>query len=93
MIGDRVALLVGLFGVPLLILIGGRRFRHQSPNHRRRFWGATLGHTAGLLASLTATLVPPIWWHGGSWWRDFLVHWSMLVGAAVGVAIAQLMAD
>ena len=45
---DQIALLVGLFAVPLIALKLGNRFRDQTPSKRRFFWGAVIGHTLGM---------------------------------------------
>lgn len=58
---------------------------------RRAFWLTALGHALGLTVSVIAMLAPPIWWAGGWFWRDFAVHWSMLILALVGCAIAFLL--
>ena len=87
---DRIALLIGLFAVPLIALKMGNRFRDQSPPKRRFFWGAVIGHMLGMTVTVIASMFPPIWWEGGTVLRDYLVHWSMLVGSVIGVLAAQL---
>jgi hypothetical protein len=87
MIGERVALLFGLFIAPLILLYLGQRLRERSERARRRFWGGVIGHVAGMLVATVAMLAPPIWWAGGSFARDFAVHWSMLIGFALGLLI------
>jgi len=89
MMGERVALLIGLIVIPVLLLMAGHRFRDRTPRQRSLFWGALLGHTTGLLLTVTLTMLPPIWWHGGPMWRDFLVHFSMLIGTVAGTALAM----
>lgn len=84
MSGERLALLAGLFVVPGVLLWWGHRLRDRSRAAKLAFWGAVLGHTAALLVTTAAALNPPIWWAGGGFWRDFAVHWSLLVGAALG---------
>ncbi len=88
MIGERVALLIGLFVVPLLLLAIGHRLRRRSPAWRRAFWGGVFGHSLALLITLTASLYPPIWWAGGSFWRDAAVHWTLLFGGLLGAGLA-----
>jgi uncharacterized membrane protein YcfT len=87
---DRIALLIGLFAVPLIALKMGNRFRDQPPTKRRFFWGAVIGHSLGMVVTVVASLFPPIWWEGGTVLRDYLVHWSMLAGSVFGVLAAQL---
>ncbi len=90
MILDRVALLVGLFLVPALVLRLGNRFRDQSAGRRRAFWGAILGHSCGLIVTVCAALYPPVWWGEDSLIRDFLVYWSMLIGSVLGILGGRL---
>lgn len=90
MIGERLALLFGLFGAPLLLVHFGHRLRDRSARERKRFWGGVIGHAIGMLVSVAAMLMPPIWWAGGSFARDFAVHWSMLIGFILGVLFAGL---
>ena len=90
MIGERVALLVGLFVVPALLLALGHRLRRREPVWRRIFWGAITAHFLALLVTMTASLYPPIWWAGGSFWRDAAVHWSLLFGALLGAGIGAV---
>lgn len=89
MIGERVALLFGLFGVPALLLFMGHRLRDRAKPARRRFWAGLVGHLAGLLVSTVAMMAPPIWWAGGSFARDFAVHWSMLIGFGLGLILGR----
>lgn len=92
MIGERVALLLGLFLVPALLLWLGHGFRAASPRRRRLFWGGVVGHLSGLALTTVMAVTPPIWWAGGSFWRDFAVHWSLLFGALIGAGLAAAVA-
>lgn len=89
MTASRLALVAGLFIVPALLLWLGHRLRRQTNARRRVFWGATLGYLAGMLATLVAIHYPPVLWTGGDW-RTAVVHWGMVVGAAVGAGVAKL---
>jgi hypothetical protein len=91
-IGERVALLVGLFVAPLVLLWLGHRLRDRSTVARSSFWGGVIGHAAGLLVTLTTSMLPPVWWAGGSFVRDFAVHWSPVLLAALGIAAGALLA-
>lgn len=88
MIGERVALLIGLFLVPALLLALGNRLRRRTPLWRRVFWGGVAGHTLALVVTVTAALWPPVWWHEGPFWRDAAVHWTLVFGALLGAALA-----
>ena len=87
MIG-KVALLAGLFVVPAVVLLKGHRFRYRTKRYRRIFWGAIIGHSLGVAITLVLLIFPPVAWQDGSGWRDFLVHWSMLLGGAAGALVA-----
>jgi hypothetical protein len=88
MTGARLALLVGLFVAPAILLRLGHRFRERDDRQRRRFWGGVIGYLVGLLVSTAAMLGPPVWWAGGSVARELCVHWAMLVGFTIGVLLA-----
>lgn len=92
MIGERVALLLGLFGAPAVLLWLGHRLRDRTARQRGAFWGGAIGHTIALVVALVAALLPPIWWHEGGFLRDFAVHWSLLIGAIAGAAAGALRA-
>lgn len=93
MIGERVALFIGLFVVPALLLWTGHRMRERGGAARGAFWGGVIGHAAGLLITLTTSVNPAVWWAGGPFLRDFAVHWSPMLlglsGALVGLALAR----
>jgi hypothetical protein len=91
MMGERVALLLGLFVVPALILWTGHRFRDRSPRARNAFWGGVMGHAAGLTTTLIASVNPAVWWAGGPFLRDFAVHWSPLLLAMAGAAAGAVL--
>jgi hypothetical protein len=80
-----LALLLGLFGVPTLLMILGHRLRGRSERHKRRFWGGVTGYIVGILTAVCAMMLPPVWWADGTFLRPFLVHWPMLVGGVLGV--------
>jgi hypothetical protein len=91
MIGERVALLAGLFLAPAALLWIGHGFRELSPRSKRVFWGGVIGHTIALVVTLVAAMSPPIAWAGGNFWRDFAVHWSLLLGALLGGAAGAVL--
>jgi len=87
-----LALLLGLFGVPALLMILGHRLRGRSEPHKRRFWGGVLGYIVGIVVAVCAMLLPPVLWADGTFLRPFLVHWAMLVGGVGGVLTGPLWA-
>lgn len=84
---SMLALLAGMFGVPVLLLWLAHRLRRRPPLWRAVFWGATAGYVAGMLVSLIAMHYPPSPWDAEGW-RTALVHWGMLAGAALGAVVA-----
>ncbi|HEX8318780.1 hypothetical protein [Longimicrobium sp.] len=77
-------LLAGLFLAPVALLWLGHRLRRRAPGARAVFWGATIGHSLGIIATLAAVHYPPVLWTDG--WRAVAVHWSMVAGALLGAA-------
>ena len=85
-----LGLLVGLFGVPVVLLWLGHRLRRRPPRARAVFWGATIGYGLGLLLMLVAIHYPPVLWEGADL-RTWVVHWGMVIGALVGATIGTIM--
>ncbi|HWM92378.1 MAG TPA: hypothetical protein VN493_16555 [Thermoanaerobaculia bacterium] len=88
MSAENVALLVGLFAVPALLLALGHRLRRRTPLWRRVFWGGVAGHSIAILAMMAVTMFPPVAWEGGLHARDVAVHWSIVLGGIAGGAVA-----
>lgn len=91
MSAEHVALVVGLFVIPALLLALGHRLRRRRPFWRRVFWGAVAGHSLALLVVLAATLYPPVAWERGPRPRDNAVHWSLVLGSLVGGAVGGVL--
>jgi hypothetical protein len=85
--GGRLALLLGLFALPLLALWLGHRLQRRSPRARGAFWGLVVGHTAGALAFTLAAMLPPEFWRPTDLGRLALTFWSMLAVGLVGMGI------
>jgi len=81
---ENLALLMGLFVVPAVLLAIGHRLRRRPPLWRRVFWGGVIGHSIAILVMLAVTMTPPIAWEGGPRLRDAAVHWSLVLGGVVG---------
>lgn len=92
MIVQSLALLLGLFGVPVLLMVMGHRLRGRSRAHKRRFWGGAFGYVVGILIAVSAMLLPPVYWGSEEFLRSLLVHWSMLGGGLMGVLSGPLWA-
>lgn len=83
-----VALLVGLFVIPLIILGLGHRLRRRSPAQRRMFWGALVGYLVAALAAMWVGMVPAAEWSNSDTVRGLLGFWGLLVGPIIGAAAA-----
>ncbi|MGH7637898.1 MAG: hypothetical protein ACREOK_09625 [Gemmatimonadaceae bacterium] len=83
-----VALLVGLFVIPLIILGLGHRLRRRSPTQRRVFWGALVGYLVAALAAMWVGMVPAAEWSNSDTVRGLLGFWGLLVGPLIGAAAA-----
>lgn len=88
----KLAFLLGLFVVPLALLVAGHGFRRRSAHTRVLFWGAVIGYTTGVLLATTLALVPAVQWPAAPAPRTFLVHWGMLLGTLLGTAAGWLRA-
>ena len=63
---ESVLLLLGIFGVPLLLLAGGHRFRRLGRRMRGAFWGGVSGYAVGVVAWAIAAIAPAQMWAQGS---------------------------
>lgn len=88
---DGIALLAGLFVVPILLLATGHRLRRRDAPTRYRFWGGVLGYIVGLLVATAAMLAPPVWWQGGGVVRELFVYWAMTAGFVAGIAVGSVL--
>lgn len=83
-----VAFLLGLFGVPLALLVTAHKLRRRSERAQRAFWGAALGHCIAAVLAVTWGMIPPEAWVEGETARGFAGYWALLalplIGAAAG---------
>ena len=82
---DSIALLLGMFCLPVFLMFLGHRLRGRSSTHKRRFWGGVVGYVFGMGVAISAMILPPVWWVDGGALRPFLVHWAMVLGGLLGV--------
>lgn len=87
----KMALLMGLFVAPAVLLWLGQGLRNRGALARGAFWGGVIGHTLALAVMLVAAHWPPVAW-GDASPRSWLVNGSLVTGAAVGAAIGVLRA-
>jgi hypothetical protein len=85
-----VALLAGLFVVPVALLILGNRFRDRGPIARGAFWGGVIGHSSALALVVAALHLWPVMWQQDV--RAIIAFWGLLAGGAGGAAIGSLRA-
>ena len=85
---DRIALLIGLFGVPVLLLMVAHGIRKLSETAKLRFWGGLIGHIGGLSFAVLSMMMPPVLWNDAL--RTAAVHWAMIVGFVVGGLLGPL---
>jgi len=87
-----LVLLIGLFGIPGLLMVLGHRLRGRTTAHKRRFWGGVYGYILGMLLAVASMLIPPVAWTDEPGLRSALVHWAMLVGGLLGVLTGPMWA-
>lgn len=86
------AMLLGIFGVPAVLLWAGHRLRRRSARWHAAFWGGVIGHVAALLIGSVAAIVPAEQWAPTDLWRGALGLWSFLVLPAIGAMAGALTA-
>jgi hypothetical protein len=90
MSAGRLALLLGLFAVPALLLWAGHHLRRRPPRVRRIFWGALIGHTLAALAVLWVGMSPAAEWTGSDTVRGLIGFGGLVIGGVLG-ALAGLL--
>lgn len=84
----QAVLVLGLFGVPLVLLMVGHRIKRSTQRRQFAFWGGVYGHLVALVLAMYASLSPPIGWLSSDVTRGALGVWSLvllpLVGAVLG---------
>ncbi|MEX0891308.1 MAG: hypothetical protein WEB88_03990 [Gemmatimonadota bacterium] len=83
-----IALLLGMFVVPGVLLRLGHHLRRQSLTARRMFWGGIVGWCGAVLLMVVASVLPPVLWTEGA--REVAVYWSLLVGGLAGMGVGAL---
>lgn len=88
-----VVFILGLFGVPMMLLALGHRLRRRSVRERSAFWGAVIGHCVAGTVAVVYGMIPPEAWTQDEVARGFAGLWSLLVlplaGAVIGAAFAR----
>lgn len=93
MSAHMLALVLGLFVVPVAALVLGHRLARRSARARGAFWGVVIGHTAALLLATAAALYLPVRWSGDDTMRGLVGLWGMLVLGVFGGVAGYLLAE
>ena len=83
-----LALLLGLFAVPGILLWFGHHLRRHGPRGKAAFWGGVVGWCTAVVCTLVAAVAPPVLWAEGV--RELAVHWTLLGGGAAGLGAGAL---
>lgn len=83
--------IVGLYGVPVVLLAWGHKIRRLSPKSRRAFWGAIIGHCIAGTLAVTLGMIPPEEWTSDETMRGFFGLWAMLALPLIGAAAGALL--
>jgi hypothetical protein len=88
-----VAFLLGLFGVPLALLITAHKWHQRSARARGTFWGATIGHCVAAIPAVVWPMIPPEAWVEAETARGVASFWALLalplLGAGLGAVRKQ----
>ena len=84
-------MLLGLFGVPAVLLWLGHRLRRRTPRRRAIFWWALGGYIVAMVVATVAAFWPPAHWSEADTARGLAGFWAMVllpvVGAVVGAVV------
>ena len=87
-----LVMLIGLFGIPSLLLWAGHHLRRKSRRVRGAFWGGLAGHSVAALIAVFYSTVPPEAWTTADTLRGFAGFYLMVLGAAIGALIGIMLA-
>lgn len=79
-----VALLLGLFVVPVALLALGHRLRRRTPRQRAVFWGGLAGYLIGALGVMWVGMVPAAEWSAGDTARGLIGFWGLIIAPVLG---------
>jgi len=85
-------LLLGIFGVPLLLLAAGHRFRRLSRRMRGAFWGGVAGYAIGVIIWAIAAIAPAQMWSSGNV-RFLAVVLALPLSGGAGFAFGALVGN
>jgi hypothetical protein len=90
MSAGTLAMLAGLFVVPLVLLWLGHRMRDRTPAQRAMFWGGLVGYLVASIAALIVGMTPAAEWAADDTVRGFLGYWGLLAGFAIGAIAGRV---
>lgn len=93
MTAGLLVFLLGLFGVPLLLLWWGQRVRRLPRRIRRAFWGAVLGHIVGSVMAIVFGMTPAEAWAEADTMRGFFGFFGLLAFPAASGLGAYLTSE
>ena len=85
-----LAMLIGAFVIPGVLLWSGHRLRRRTPRWRGAFWGGVAGHLVALVVGSIAAMTPAAQWSGDDTFRGAFGFWSFLVLPIVGAVMGML---
>jgi ABC-type spermidine/putrescine transport system permease subunit II len=85
-----MAMLAGVFVVPVVLLVLGHRLRRRGARWQRAFWGAVIAHVVMAPIALVAAMSPAAEWAPADTLRGALGFWSLLVVPAIGGLVGAL---
>lgn len=88
-----LALLVGLFGIPIALLVYGKRLRRRNARVQKAFWGAAIGHLIAATIAIWAGLVSAEGWNEGDRLRGFAGYWALVILPIAGALMGALLAS
>ena len=87
-----LAMLAGLFVVPVVLLWLGHRLRRRPARVRGAFWGGVVGYGVAATAALIAGMYPPAEWSDGDVMRGLVGFWLLLIAPVVGALLGAVTA-
>ena len=83
-------MLLGLFGVPAILLWLGHRLRRRTPRRRAIFWWALGGYIVAMVVATGAAFWPPAHWSDADTARGLAGFWALLLLPALGALIGAV---
>ena len=85
-----LAFIIGLFLVPVALLMVAHKLRRRSPRVRAAFWGAVAGHILAMVLATVWGMIPPETLTPQETARGAVSLWSLLVLPVAGALVGWL---